>query len=667
MVYIKVYTYNVRQTKQIFVMKTDQSVHDKIKALEAEELEVLQKIHIYREANRIEFFTKPNPLQAQLLEAWDNPVFRVFTFTGANRIGKCLTYQTLIETPDGKKMVSQLYEEQNPFRVYAWDGEKRVTAKASAPFKKEGLHKCYRITMSDGRFIEAADHHKILTSHGWISVEQLSKCFHNLQESSLDISPLTHPDSHAFCNDLSHDYSFLPPFYIIGDNDIKSIAPISTMQEVYDFEVKKYHNYFAGGVVHHNTTIGTIIAFSVLFGYWPWNKKKIHFPHNKPRKIRYIGQDWEKQISKVVIPEMEKWWPANRSVAKKKNNQGIEATWNDTLTGGTIEIMSNGQESDLHEGWSGDLIVYDEPPKRPIRVANARGLIDRNGRELFCMTLLKEAWVAREVIKAVDADGIPDKTIFNISGDIANNIGFGITQEGVDQYIKTLTEDEIEARIKGIPSYMSGLVYPAFDRRVHLCNRFKIPLDWIIDISIDIHPREKQAVLFCAVSPKGNKYLVNEIWEHGDGKWVAEEIVRCIKHCNYRVGSVIIDPLSKGDSNNENTVFDKIQMVLWSYGISLMTASKDKNSGILEIKNHLKGPNNEPSLFIFNDLVRTIFEIEGYTYDKETQKPIDKDDHMMENLYRLMLLNTIWSPVEFEFEKHDQTQIYHGRSLVGGY
>jgi transposase len=494
--------------KEIVSVKTDKqainnaSFHDQIKAIEAKELEILQKMYAYREANRIEFFTKPNPLQAQLLAAWDNPLYKVFTFTGANRIGK--------------------------------------------------------------------------------------------------------------------------------------------------------------------TTIGTIIAFSVLFGHRPWDKKKLHFPHDKPRKIRYIGQDWEKQISKVVVPEMEKWWPANRPVVKKKNNQGIEATWTDTLTGGTVEIMSNGQESDLHEGWSGDLIIYDEPPKRAIRVANARGLIDRNGRELFCMTLLKEAWVDREVIKAVDGNGMPDKTVFNISGDISNNIGFGITQEGVDQYIKTLTEDEIEARIKGIPSYMSGLVYPSFDRKKHLRDRFKIPLDWIIDIAIDIHPREKQAVLFCAVNPRGDKYLVNEIWGHGDGKWVAEEIVGCIKYCNYRVGTIIIDPLSKGDSNNDNTVFDKIQAILWAYGMILMTASKDKNSGILEIKNHLKGPNNEPSLFIFNDLVRTIFEIEGYTYDKETQRPIDKDDHMMENLYRLMLLNTEWTPVEFEGEEA-QTKTYQGRSAVGGY
>jgi len=825
------------------MVTTKQAMMDKLKDLEAREVELMRQMNSYRDDNKIEFFTRPNPLQEQLLTAWGDESLKVFTFSGSNRLGKCLTYQTLIDTPNGKVSMGELFEAGEPFDVFSWNGKRQIVTQASAPFKKKGLHRCYKITMSDGQVIEAADHHRVLTSHGWFSVERLQASFDNLQGSSLehDLSALFLGDLHwsekgkdflahyfagsrqydeqplfsinsgqvffpsqagvlqhnallcnlgalgniykntlrlisgllsnqyvsprflgqyvgslfyAFCKSLPleeiynrsvpqpifessprfqsngvffeqanqmqglpflvlfrylcsiaeslkhnkqvaqksilksfdqfqpiagfgqptkysyHDNteSYNPPFKVIGNNQIESITPIKTRQEVcYDFEVPKYKNYFAGGIVHHNTTIGTVMAFSTMFGYWPWDKDKLlYFSHDKPRKVRYIGQDWEKQIKTVLIPELEKWWPANRKVIKKKNNQGIDAYWKDELTGSTLELMSNGQESDLHEGWSGDLIIYDEPCKRSIRVANARGLIDRSGRELFCMTLLKEAWISREVINAVDENGRPDKTVFNITGDISNNVGYGITQEGVDQFVKTLSPDEYDARIKGIPSYMSGLVYPAFVRKTHLRERFKIPLDWIVDIAIDIHPRVEQAILFCAVSPRGDKYLCNEIWGHGDGKWVAEEIVGCIKYCNYRVGTIIIDPLSKGDGNNDNTVFDKVQRILWSHGIPLKTASKDKNSGILEIKNHLKGPNNEPSLFIFNDLVRTIFEIEGYMYDKDTQKPMDKDDHMMENLYRLMLLDTQWTPID-HWADNDVEQTYSGRNVVGGY
>jgi len=193
---------------------------------------------------------------------------------------------------------------------------------------------------------------------------------------------------------------------------------------------------------------------------------------------------------------------------------------------------------------------------------------------------------------------------------------------------------------------MSGLVYSTFQRKVHLKSRFHVPLNWIVDIGIDIHPREKQAVLFCATNPRGERYIVNEIWDNGDGTWIGEQIIRCITQNAYRVGRIIIDPLSKSDGNNESTVFEKVQNVLFQHGYALETASKDKSSGIMEIKNHLVGPNKEPSLFVFDDLVRFLMEIEGYMWDKDTQKPMDKDDHMMENLYRLMLLNTQWTEVE---------------------
>lgn len=402
------------------------------------------------------------------------------------------------------------------------------------------------------------------------------------------------------------------------------------------------------------TTLEVIIGLSTLFGKWLWNNEPIIFPHKQPRKVRLVGQDWEKHIKTVVEPELHKWWPQRRKVTTRKNNFGVDALWVDEETKSSLELMSNNQEESLHEGWYGDLILYDEPPRREIRVANARGLIDRQGRELFCMTLLKEAWVDREVIKALNPDGTPDTSVFNVHGDISVNIGFGITKEGLEQFAKTLTEEEKDARLKGIPSYMSGLVYPTFNRQKHLIKRFKVPTDWPVDILIDIHPREKQAVLFTATDPKGYKYAVDEIWEHGDGTQIADEIVRYISRNAYRVGVIAIDPFSKGDSNNENTVYDKVQDVLIRFGHPLRTAPKDKTAGILEVKNYLMGPNNMPSLFFFDDLKRTVYEIEGYMYDKETQKPQDKDDHMMENLYRSMLCGSVYTEIQDEEEEKEK-------------
>jgi len=409
----------------------------------------------------------------------------------------------------------------------------------------------------------------------------------------------------------------------------------------WDDEQYKVFTYTGGNRIG-KTSLWAAIAPCIAAGKWLWNNEMINFPHSQPRKIRIIGQDWENHVAKVVVPALKKWWPKNRPVDTRKNNHGVEALWTDRKTKSTIEIMSNKQEDDVFEGWDGDAVFYDEPPRRSVRIANARGLIDRNGKELFCMTLLKEAWVDREVIKARNEDGSPDLSVFNVNADIYSNVGFGITEAGVKEFIKKINDDEKQARIHGKPAYMSGLVYPQFSRNLHLQRRFDVPLDWIVDIAIDIHPREKQAVLFLATDPRNERYAVDEIWEHGDGTWVGEEIVRRVLRNAYRVGQVIIDPLAKGDQNNPNTVYDKIEDVLWAHQIGLDVATKDKSAGILEVKSHLMGPNGKPSIFFFDDLKRTIMEIEGYMYKDGV--PVDKDDHMCENLYRLLLLDTRWRP-----------------------
>ena len=429
----------------------------------------------------------------------------------------------------------------------------------------------------------------------------------------------------------------------------------------------------SGGNRLGKTTILTLIGISVIVGKYLWDGTSLMhlFPHNFPRKVRYIGQGWHDHIKAVVIPALERWWPSNRKVSKSGNGIITDTLWVDEKTKGQFELMSNTQQSRVHEGWDGDLILYDEPCRREIYVANARGLVDRRGREVFAATLLEEAWIDREIIKKTDDDGKPDKSVFWVEGTSFDNIGYGISQEGLDSLAKKLRDEEYEARIKGIPSYKSGLVFKSFSRKYrdrggHLTERFEIPLDWMVDIAIDYHPRTEQAVLFIATDPRGDRYVCDEIWGHGDAKWIAETIVRYVKHSSYRVNRVVIDPLAKGDSNNPSTVFEIIAGILMQHEMALEPATKDKDHGIREIEKHLKGPNNQPSIFFFDDLVRTIYEIEGWMWDpKVPDKAQKEDDHMMENLYRLLLLNTKWEP-HYTFI-YSEPDISTSRDAVTGY
>jgi hypothetical protein len=430
----------------------------------------------------------------------------------------------------------------------------------------------------------------------------------------------------------------------------------------------------SGGNRLGKTAILTLLGIATITGKYPWNDQSLlHlFKHNNPRKVRYIGQGWHDHIKGVVIPALYKWWPKNRKVKRTGNGVITDTLWIDEKTKGSFELMSNSQQSDVHEGWDGDLILYDEPCKREIYVANARGLADSDGREVFACTLLKEPWIDRDIVRKNGDDGKPDKTVFWIVGESDDNIGYGITKEGLDTFKNKLRKDEYQARIKGIPEYKSGIILGDFSRKYrdhggHLVESFDVPLDWVVDIAIDVHPRTEQAVLFMATDPKNERYLIEEFFEHGDGTWVGEEIVRRVQRNSYRVGRVIIDPLSKADSNEESSTYEKIATVLMRHDMILEVASKDKDSGIKLIGNHLKGPNHQASLFVFDNCVRTIWEAEGWMWDpNQPDKAIKKDDHQMENLYRLLLLNTKWSE-PFDFIQDYQIPAMSGRDAVTGY
>lgn len=416
---------------------------------------------------------------------------------------------------------------------------------------------------------------------------------------------------------------------------------------------------FTGGNRIGKTVIGATIGESTLFGKWLWNNKRMYFNHRYPRKVRYVGQDWEGHIKAVLIPALKEWWPKDRQLLTKKNNIGVECTWIDVETGSQLQIVSNKQELDSLEGWYGDLVIYDEPPKRDVRIACARGLVDRQGRELLCATLIKEAWVDQEIIKAKDKLGNADFRIYNVHGEIYDNIGFGITQEGVDDFASKLNPAEKNARLKGVPSYISGLIYPMFRRAIHLKKPIKdIPLDWILDIAIDFHPSKEWAVLFVATDRMGFKYIISEIWEHGSWQAIGDKIVRYIKGWELRIANIIIDPLAKGNSNTdlmEETVYSKMDQLFAGHGYYLNVASKNKETGIEIVKNLLWTDNEMAALFIFNPgLPRTLMEIEGWGYDEKTLKPMKKNDDMMENLYRIALLDTIWEPLRWEEEDKEE-------------
>jgi hypothetical protein len=368
-----------------------------------------------------------------------------------------------------------------------------------------------------------------------------------------------------------------------------------------------------------------------------------------------MAQDWDKHAKTVIVPELKKWWPDSRPRKTRMNQQGVEYFWIDVLTGSTLEIMTAKQEPSAHAGWTGDLYIPDEPYRKSVHQEIIPRLTVRRGKMLLCLTILNEhTWIDQDIIKGVNDDGMPRSDIFVVHGIIHDNVGYGIPtklnekgeNEAIAETIRLYGDDPatIDARIWGIPAYLSGLVYPMYKREIHVIPETPLSPDSILDVIIDVHPRTKQAVTFRVITEGNLEYIVDEIWEHFSPKNLAFAIIKKIRLLGFRVDEIRIDPLAKGDANNEKSTFDIMKDVFWAYGYTLDVASKDKEQGIINVKDRLMGPNRMPSVWFFSKCKNHIREIEKWCYDKDTQKPVKKDDHFMENLYRSTLLNRTWYP-----------------------
>lgn len=398
------------------------------------------------------------------------------------------------------------------------------------------------------------------------------------------------------------------------------------------------------------TTMGVVLVISLLIGYWPWDPKKTPIS-NPPVIVRWIGQDWAVHIKTVLEPMLDEWWPKDFGV-KTLSNLGVKATWN-CENKSILYLLSNRQDPAVHAGKDPHYVLYDEPPEREIYIENARGLSATTddppgleGRTFISASLIRKAWMHREIIKRRNPDGTPDRSVFNVHGEIYDNEGYGMTAAGIAEYAKNLKPEEKQVRLYGKPGYMQGLIYPQFDREIHLKKRFKIPLNYLVNIAIDCHPAKENAVLFWAIHPANYIYICDEIWMHGDGTDIADEIIRRITRNAYNVNAVLIDHSAKGDKNQKATTFKKIEDVLFRHKLMLETYRKDEDGGIKTVRNLLLGPNNEPSLFVFDDLPVFIRQIEGYMWDPKTNKPVDDDNDMMDNAYALANKDTQWFSTE---------------------
>jgi len=443
-------------------------------------------------------------------------------YEAGNKNGKCITYDSCVDTPNGKIPVGKLFELGKSFDVYAWDGADKVVAKASAPFKKT-VSPCYCLSFSDGTFVGVADYHRVLTDKGWLfsrhlyesALDQmestsvaslsvlpsgvvhlserqlsfLSGCLEDrrlcggqphyvgenvedgfplsvdVQGRNPSVSKMDVADSRytstpykeyvhlsSWCVPLrlagqffeslaqvayrlfqwlQYEPRWFPQLSIAGVGQLQSygvfledlgqlgsgvfsyqppkvgnkIVSCNSIpcQAVYDFTVEKYHNYFAGGLIHHNTEIGVAEDLAHALGYRPWldeDDPDYKIPIKVPNIGLVCGETVMHSIAEKIEPTFRRLAPKHAKPVWKPGPTGVLMKLTLTIDpktgkklGSQIYFRSYDQRPETFEGIDFDWIHWDEPPPEEHLKAAERGKVVTNAPSWFTMTPLKEAYL----------------------------------------------------------------------------------------------------------------------------------------------------------------------------------------------------------------------------------------------------------------------------------
>ena len=290
-----------------------------------------------------------------------------------------------------------------------------------------------------------------------------------------------------------------------------------------------------------------------------------------------------------------------------------------------------------------DRVVFDEPAPEDLWKGVSRGLVDRHGQADFALTSLQELWIYERFNAEEDTPDAPVfRDRFSFRASMLDNPH--LSDQAISDFEQDLTEDERQCRIHGIPLELSGLIYKEFSKQKHVLS--EVPAGWkdwslpdrscILHCRIDTHPVKPHAVMFAAVGPSEIPIVCHEIFEACDADTLCQRINDYVRLTGCFLGSLKVEPAAW--NNDPATKTASIASYFFKHNLFPVKATKDLSNGIIITKSALKNG----KVFFTPNCRRTFWELSRYRYDPETGKPIDADDHMMENLYRLLISPCRW-------------------------
>lgn len=421
--------------------------------------------------------------------------------------------------------------------------------------------------------------------------------------------------------------------------------------------------YSAANGVGKTATCSNILAH--LFwntGENPYFEGKLFkdFPYKKRGRIVSTPTNVEKNI----IPEMKMWFPRGKYTTSKGNKK-FESIWK-TNTGWEFDIMTYEQDPMEFEGVTLGWAWFDEPPPEAILKATISrmrtgGVIIIGATPLAGSAYLYDAFAKGNIeveLTSKESGAVMkyERKVGYIEADIESackehGVRGHLKHEHIMQMVAEYSEDEKQARIYGKFQHLVGMVFKQFSRKVHVIPPFNIDIkNYSVYEYLDPHPRNPDAVLWVAVDRKGTKFVIDELFVKVTSE---EDLASRVKSkaSQYRIIRRMADP-SAFNSNQHNDEGKSLADKLTEYGLNYVPATKQRAMADRRISTALQYTEingymqKAPEVYFFDTCQRTIWEMEHYRWQEYTgksadlhnpkEKPVDKDDHMVENLGRCL-------------------------------
>ena len=447
----------------------------------------------------------------------------------------------------------------------------------------------------------------------------------------------------------------------------KIIEHIVSTERTCDFDiVKRGKDFFFTYKSRENERYQGEINMEEVYQLWRTDIAPVTMARFLCRDIQHIGH--------TVIEKHVMAWCGPWIKRMKKNQQGVPTIYEFEFGDHECEmdvVSTIVPDMQMLEGWEGQYVGIDEPIPEAAWKATIRGVRDKAGQKVVgALTPIAEPWMFTQLQKK---SMLTDNYISWLEVD------YTVNQHNLaDDYYENVKlfygEDEAMARIYGQYKALLGLVIPMFTRKKHMKGfdtdglAFYPPPEWIRFMSIDVHGlRKGQVVLYAALSPINQLVVYNELWEFPE---TVKELAKAILdfEAYERAKGAMLAPAWGSNPALESIYWAKIidpravipdltsggstiAGQLEEYGVEdLDLGSKNLDLRVKLMREWFK----KGRVIVSESCDRTLDELDTWRFRPEKvdtsktvyNKPMDRDNDMMECLGRIIILDPIYIPPE---------------------